>query len=73
MSIFKGIKDKYADYRLNRINKLELSVNQRKYQVKASPSSPEKLMPDKLKITLKTLPRQLSIAKGMEKAVKSLE
>lgn len=30
-------------------------------------------MPDKLKITLKTLPRQLSIAKNMEYSVKSLK
>jgi len=30
-------------------------------------------MPDKLKITLKTLPKQLSIAKNMENTIKSLE
>jgi epoxyqueuosine reductase len=73
MNILKEIKDRYADHRLNRIDKLELSVNQKGYHIQSSPSSPERLMPDKLKITLKTLPRQLSIAKGMEKAVKSLD
>lgn len=73
MSIVTKIKDKYATYRLKKVNKLENSVNKIKGHVTASPSSPEKLMPDKLKITLKTLPRQLSIAKNMELTVKSLK
>ena len=73
MSIVTKIKDKYADYRLTKINKLENSVKEIEGHVTASPSSPEKLMPDKLKITLKTLPRQLSIAKNMELTVKSLK
>jgi Pyruvate/2-oxoacid:ferredoxin oxidoreductase delta subunit len=73
MSIVTKIKDKYAGYRLTKINKLENSVKEIGGHVTASPSSPEKLMPDKLKITLKTLPRQLSIAKNMELTVKSLK
>jgi Pyruvate/2-oxoacid:ferredoxin oxidoreductase delta subunit len=73
MSIVTKIKDKYAGYRLTKINKLENSVKEIEGHVTASPSSPEKLMPDKLKITLKTLPRQLSIAKNMELTVKSLK
>jgi len=43
------------------------------YGVESSNSSPPKIMPDKLKITIKTLPRQLSIAKNMEYTVKSLK
>ena len=73
MSIVTKIKKQYADYRLTKVNKLENSVKEIEGHVMASPSSPEKLMPDKLKITLKTLPRQLSIAKNMELTVKSLK
>lgn len=73
MSILDGIKNKYASYRLNSINKLECSVNRKKGSLMAASTSPEKLMPDKLKITFKTLPKQLSIAKNMEYAVKSLK
>jgi len=73
MSIITKIKKQYADYRLTKVNKLENSVKEIEGYVTASPSSPEKLMPDKLKITLKTLPRQLSIAKNMELTVKSLK
>ncbi|MCZ3367004.1 MULTISPECIES: 4Fe-4S dicluster domain-containing protein [Methanobacterium] len=73
MSIVTKIKDKYAGYRLAKVNNLENSVKEIDGCVTASASSPEKLMPDKLKITLKTLPRQLSIAKNMEMTVKSLK
>lgn len=73
MSIIEGIKSKYADYRLKKINKLENSVKEKNECIIASSASPEKLMPDKLKITLKTLPKQLSIAKNMEFTVKSLK
>ncbi|WP_414470266.1 4Fe-4S binding protein [Methanobacterium sp. ACI-7] len=73
MGIIEQIKNKYADYRLNKINKLENSVKEKEGCVMASALSPEKLMPDKLKITLKTLPKQLSIAKNMEFTVKSLK
>jgi ferredoxin len=73
MNIIEGIKNKYADYRLNKINNLENSVKEKEECVIASQSSPEQLMLDKLKITLKTLPKQLSIAKNMEFTVKSLK
>jgi len=73
MSILDGIKNQYAAYRLNGINKLECSVNGKNGSLMAAPTSPEKNMPDKLKITLKTLPKQLSIAKNMEYTVKSLK
>lgn len=73
MGLVEGIKNKYAAYRLNGINKLESSLNGKEGSLMAASSSPEKLMPDKLKITLKTLPKQLSIAKNMEYTVKSLK
>lgn len=72
MHIIPVIKNKYADYGLNKINELEMSLDHGD-GLKSSPPSPTKLMPDKLKITLKTLPRQLSIARNMEYTVKSLE
>lgn len=67
------IKSKYADYRLNKINKMEDSINREENCINAAPTSPEKIMPDKLKITLQTFPKQLSIAKNMENSVKSLK
>ncbi len=66
------IKNKYADYRLTKINKFENSLKEKEGSIMASISSPEKLMPDKLKITFKTFPKQLSIAKNMELTVKSV-
>jgi NAD-dependent dihydropyrimidine dehydrogenase PreA subunit len=73
MGVLNGIKNKYANYRLTKINELEDSVKEKEGCVMSSPTSPEKLMPDKLKITIKTLPKQLSIAKNMEFTVKSLK
>ena len=72
MTILDEIKNKYADYRLNKINKLENSIKEKEGCIMASTTSPEKLLPDKLKITLKTMPKQLSIAKNMETTVKSI-
>jgi epoxyqueuosine reductase len=73
MSLLNGIKSKYADYRLYKINKMETGVKTGNNGVRSSSLSPPKIMPDKLKITLKTLPKQLSIAKNMEYTVKSLK
>lgn len=73
LNIFEKLKNKYADYRLNKVNKLEMSINKVPGAISASANSPEKKMPDKLQITLKTLPKQLSIAKNMEKTIKSLD
>ena len=73
MGILTKIKKQYADYRLKKINKLENNVKKIEGHVTSSTSSPEKLMPDKLKITLKTIPRQLSIAKNMELTIKSIK
>lgn len=73
MNMLSEIKSKYADYRLNKINRLETSISQGDSGIKSNNKSPPKIMPDKLKITLKTLPKQLSIAKNMEYTVKSLK
>lgn len=71
--ILDNLKLKYADYRLNKVNKLEMSLNGIPGSFPASENSPAKKMPDKLEITLKTLPKQLSIANNMEKTIKSLD
>ena len=73
MSIMSEIKSRYADYRLNKINQLETSIIPGEMGIESSTRSPPKIMPDKLEITLKTLPKQLSIAKNMEHTVKSLK
>lgn len=73
MSLLSEIKSRYADYRLNKINQLETSVAPGGMGIESSTRSPPKIMPDKLEITLKTLPKQLSIAKNMEHTVKSLK
>lgn len=73
MNMLSEIKSKYANYRLNKINRLETSISQGDCGIKSSATSPPKIMPDKLKITLKTLPKHLSIAKNMEYTVKSLK
>lgn len=73
MAILDRMKNRYAEYRLNKINRLESAVGEENGCIQAAATSPEKIMPDKLKITLKTLPKQLSIAKGMEYTVKSLK
>lgn len=72
MNPIKSLKSSYASYRLNKIKQLETSLNSHG-NLKAANSSPERLMPDKLKITIKTLPKQLSIASNMEKTVRSME
>ena len=72
MSLISSIKDKYIEYKINNINKLEMSVNGKEGSLKATPKSPEKSMP-KLKITLKTLPNTISVSKNREHAVRSLE
>ena len=73
MSLLSEIKSRYADYRLNKINKMETSISTGEMGIESSHISPPKIMPDKLEITLKTLPKQLSIAKNMEHTVKSLK
>lgn len=71
MNPVNKLKSSYVSYRLNKIKKLETTINTMG-NIKAAKSSPDRLMPDKLKITIKTLPNQLSIASNMEKTVKSM-
>ncbi len=73
MSMLSELKSRYAAYRLNKINLLETSTPTGEGGIESNTRSPPKIMPDKLKITLKTLPKQLSIAKNMEHTVKSLK
>ena len=71
VSIFEDIKGKYKDYRLGKIDRLARALNERPDRIQASPSSPVAIQPDKLKITIKTLPAQISIAEAAELALKS--
>ncbi|MCD1294209.1 epoxyqueuosine reductase [Methanocella sp. CWC-04] len=72
MGIIEGAKSRYVAYRLNRIKNMELSLNKGKGRIPAAATSPDRLLPNRLEITLKTLPKQLSIAKGMELASLSI-
>lgn len=71
MSLIEDIKGKYAAYRMGKIDRMACSLNDRPGRVLASPASPNVTLPNKLKITLKTLPVQLSIANAAERAVQS--
>jgi ferredoxin len=69
MSLFEKITEPYKNYRLERFNTLEKSLCDVDGCVKASPQSPEKGQADKLKITLSSLPSQLSLAKGIDRSL----
>lgn len=73
MSIFEDIKGKYRDYRLGKMDRMARSLNARPGRVQAAPTSPGVILPNKLKIELKTLPKQLSIAKDAERAMVSID
>ncbi len=69
MSVFQKIVEPYKNYRLERFNTLEKSLCDVDGCVKASPQSPEKGQADKLKVTLSSLPSQLSLAKGIDRSL----
>jgi ferredoxin len=69
MSFFEKITEPYKNYRLERFNRLEKSLAEAEGCVKASPLSPEKGQADKLKVTLQSLPSQLSLAKGIDRSL----
>ena len=72
MSLFEGIKAKYRDYRLGKMDRLAKALNTRDGRVQAAVTSPGVTLPNKLKISLKTMPTQLAIAKGVERAITSI-
>ncbi len=69
MSIFQKIIEPYKTYRLERFNTLEKSLCEAEGCVRASPHSPEKGQANKLKVTLRSLPKQLSLAKGIDRSL----
>ena len=72
MSILEDIKAKYRDYRLGKMDRLAKALNAQEGRVQAAPTSPGVTLPNKLKISLKTMPTQLAIAKGVERAITSV-
>ncbi len=72
MSVLEGIKSKYRDYRLGKMDRLATELNAREGRVQAAATSPGVTLPNKLKISLKTMPTQLAIAKGVERAITSV-
>jgi epoxyqueuosine reductase len=73
MSLFEDIKAKYRDHRLGKIDRTARALNARGGRVQAAPTSPGVLLPNKLKIELKTLPKNLAIAKDAERAIASVD
>jgi epoxyqueuosine reductase len=73
MSILEGIKAKYRDQRLNKIDSMARALNTREGRVQAALTSPGVILPNKLKIELRTAQTQLSIAKGAEQAMRSVD
>jgi len=69
LSLFQKIIEPYKNYRLERFNTLERSLCEVDGCVRASSQSPEKGQADKLKITLSSLPSQLSLAKGIDRSL----
>jgi ferredoxin len=69
MSVFQKIIEPYKHYRLERFNTLEKSLCDVEGCVRASPQSPVKGQADKLKITLQSMPKQLSLAKGIDRSL----
>lgn len=57
MSIFEDIKDKYRDYRLEKMDRMARGLNAREGRVQAAATSPGVVLPNKLKIELKRLPK----------------
>ena len=72
MSVLEGIKSKYRDYRLDKMDRLSKVMNAREGRVQAAATSPGVTLPNKLKISLKTMATQLAIAKDVERAITSV-
>ncbi len=73
MSVFEDIKAKYRDHRLGKMDAMARALNVLEGRVQAAPTSHGVTLPNKLKIELKTVRTQLSIAKGAELAMRSVE
>ncbi len=69
MSFFDSIKDKYRDYRLGKMDRMARALNAREGRILAASTSPGVILPNKLKIELKTLSKNLAIAKDAERAM----
>jgi len=70
--ILSEIKSKFTNYQLNKMKKLEMSLNDNKNAIKANYSSPEMVSVNK-KIPLKATLTALSIVKNIEYNFKSLK
>jgi len=73
MGIVEDIKAKYRDRRLGKMDSMARALNAGEGRVQAAPTSPGVVLPNKLKIELKTLAKNLAIAKDAEKAIASVD
>lgn len=72
MSFVSKLKSNYTNKRVNKIKKLEMSVNNKNGAIKSNYSSPEIISVEK-KTPLSALPTMLSIGKNIEYTFKSLK
>jgi epoxyqueuosine reductase len=68
----RGLGARYRDYRLAKMGRIAEELNQRPGRLGPAACSPPVSLPNKLKITLGTLPVQLAIAKEVERSMTSV-
>lgn len=72
MSILNGVFSSYSNYRLSKMEKLEISLNNEKNVIKSINSSPERFTVQK-KVPIRSIPTMISMGKNIEENVKSLK
>jgi len=72
MSVIEDIKANYRDNRLGKMDRLAKALNAQEDRIQAAATSPGVTLPNKLKISLKTMTTQLAIAKDVERAITSV-
>lgn len=68
----KGLGARYRDHRLAKMGRIAAELNQRPGRLGPAAGSPPVSLPNKLRITLGTLPVQLAIAKEVERSMTSV-
>ena len=66
------IKERYRDHRLAKMERMAQALNARPGRTHSNADSPAVILPNKLKITLRTAPVQLAIAKDVERSMTSI-
>lgn len=70
-NIFQDIQDRYTNYRLNKLKKLEIGLNKEFNTIKSDNNSP-KIVEAQKEISITSLPTAVSIGRNIEYSFKSL-